>query len=117
MTELGDRREIDLLMGEFPPELLSPLKEISSLPGSPPPDLVRQVEANLALIPSAKRRPLERYFGYLSEASITEEITAAAERKGFTSVVDYEEALRLSNVGQTPRSLAIAELVGNSKQR
>ena len=70
-----------------------------------------EVERILATLPEAQRRVIEDYFGFASEASIELEIQRASERNLFASLAEYEEALK--GMGQTPRSLAIAEILGH----
>ncbi len=62
-------------------------------------------------LPREQRRAIESYFGFVSEASIAEEIQKAMVLHGFSTFEAYEASLK--EVGQTPRGLAIAELMGH----
>ncbi len=79
------------------------------------PEEVKQqsIDKILSALPRHQRRPIEDYFGFISEASISEEIVMNMEAHGFTSIAEYEAALTQAGTGQTPRSLAIAELMGH----
>lgn len=72
-----------------------------------------EIELTLAALPPEQRRPIERYFRFISEASIDEEISLAMQRQGFENLEDYEKALIGIGGDVTPRSLALAEIMGH----
>jgi hypothetical protein len=71
----------------------------------------KQVEAILASLPIEQRRSIERYFNFVSETSINEEIARQVKQQGFESLAEYERILL--EVGTTPRVLALAEILGH----
>lgn len=77
------------------------------------PDEVRraQIDAILSALPRCQRRPIEDYFGFVSEASIAEEIKMMVENHGYQTVAELEESLK--GTGLDARALAIAELSGH----
>lgn len=75
-------------------------------------DLLK-VEQIMATLPIEQRHAIERYFGFVSEISIDEEVKRAMQQQGFKTVEEYEQAVAGIGEGITPRTLAIAELVGH----
>lgn len=72
---------------------------------------LKQIEAILASLPVEQRRPIEKYFNFVSEASINEAIASQVKQQGFESLAEYERTLL--EVGTTPRVLALAEILGH----
>ncbi len=70
-----------------------------------------EIERILTAMPETQRRCIERFFGFITEASIEVEIQRASERNLFGSVAEYEKALQAT--GQSARSLAVAEILGH----
>jgi hypothetical protein len=73
----------------------------------------QQIDAILSSLPRQQRRPIEDFFSYLTEKSISEEMEMAREGKGFSTMEEYEASLK---GGHTPRTLALLTLWGNSSK-